>query len=196
MGRYAADLATMSAMMVIENSAEFAEKGTDARLIVEGLISAGVASCIAGSSRPCSGSEHLFSHALDAIAPGVGLHGEKCGIGSIMMAKLHGQDWRRIARALRDVGAPTTAEQVGLDADHIVRALCMAPGAQAGALYHTVRVGDDPKKGAEPGKEHRSRMSRSRRRSDPAAAESGTVRASPRLPRACVCGAWRALSNR
>jgi len=127
-GRYAADLATMSAMMVIENSAEFAEKGTDARLIVEGLISAGVASCIAGSSRPCSGSEHLFSHALDAIAPGVGLHGEKCGIGSIMMAKLHGQDWRKIARALRDVGAPTTAEQVGLDADHIVRALCMAQG--------------------------------------------------------------------
>ena len=125
-GRYAADLATMSAMMVLENSAEFAAKGVDARLVVEGLISAGVASCIAGSSRPCSGAEHLFSHALDAIAPGVGLHGEKCGIGSIMMAKLHGQDWRKVARALRDVGAPTSAGQIGLDAGQIVDALCMA----------------------------------------------------------------------
>ena len=125
-GRYAADLATMSAMMVLENSAEFARKGTDARLIVEGLISAGVASCIAGSSRPCSGAEHLFAHALDTISPGVGLHGEKCGIGSIMMAKLHGQDWRRMAKALREVGAPTSASQIGLDATHVTDALCMA----------------------------------------------------------------------
>jgi glycerol-1-phosphate dehydrogenase [NAD(P)+] len=62
-GRYAADLAMMSAKIVMENSSEFARKGTDPRVIVEGLISAGVASCIAGSSRPCSGAEHLFSHA-------------------------------------------------------------------------------------------------------------------------------------
>lgn len=127
-GRYAANLATMSATMVIENSSEFATKGIDARLIVEGLISAGVASCIAGSSRPCSGAEHLFSHALDAISPGIGLHGEKCGIGSIMMAKLHGQDWRRVAKALQDVGAPIAAKQIGLDSDKVVQALCMAQG--------------------------------------------------------------------
>ena len=127
-GRYAADLATMSAMMVMENSAEFARKGIDARLIVEGLISAGVAACIAGSSRPCSGAEHLFSHALDAIAPGAGLHGEKCGLGSIMMAKLQGQDWKRIVSVLKDVGAPTTAGEIGLEADHVVEALCNAQG--------------------------------------------------------------------
>ena len=125
-GRYSANLATMSAMMVIENSAEFARKGLDARLIVEGLISAGVASCIAGSSRPCSGAEHLVSHALDRVAPGVGLHGEKCGLGSIMMAKLHGQDWQKIAKALKDVGAPTSAKQIGLTKEQIVEALVTA----------------------------------------------------------------------
>lgn len=125
-GRYAADLAMMSAKIVMENSSEFAEKGLDARVIVEGLISAGVASCIAGSSRPCSGAEHLFSHALDKIVPGIGLHGEKCGIGSIMMAKLQGQDWRRIAKTLKDVGAPTTAKQIGLSPDEIVKALTIA----------------------------------------------------------------------
>jgi glycerol-1-phosphate dehydrogenase [NAD(P)+] len=127
-GRYAANLALMSAKIVMENSSEFAKKGLDARVIVEGLISAGVASCIAGSSRPCSGAEHLFSHALDKIAPGIGLHGEKCGIGSIMMAKLHKQDWKKIVKTLKDVGAPTTAKQIGLKPDVIIKALIMAQG--------------------------------------------------------------------
>ena len=125
-GRYSSDLAMMSAKIVMENSTEFARNGLDARVIVEGLISAGVASCIAGSSRPCSGSEHLFSHALDKIAPGIGLHGEKCGLGSIMMAKLQGQDWKKIVRTLRDVGAPTTAAQIGIEQEAVIKALVIA----------------------------------------------------------------------
>ena len=125
-GRYSSDLAMMSAKIVMENSTEFARNGLDARVIVEGLISAGVASCIAGSSRPCSGSEHLFAHALDKIAPGIGLHGEKCGLGSIMMAKLQGQDWKKIVRTLRDVGAPTTAAQIGIEQEAVIKALVIA----------------------------------------------------------------------
>ena len=125
-GRYSADLALMSAKIVMENSSYYAKNGLDARIIVEALISAGVASCIAGSSRPCSGAEHLFSHALDKIAPEKGLHGEKCGIGSIMMAKLQGQDWKKIAKTLKDVGAPTSAKQIGLKSDEVVTALMIA----------------------------------------------------------------------
>ena len=125
-GRYSADLALMSAKIVMENSSYYAKNGLDVRVIVEALISAGVASCIAGSSRPCSGAEHLFSHALDKIAPGRGLHGEKCGIGSIMMAKLQGQDWKKIVKTLKDVGAPVSAKQVGLKSDEIVTALMIA----------------------------------------------------------------------
>ncbi|KAG2475221.1 MAG: Glycerol-1-phosphate dehydrogenase (NAD(P)) [Nitrosopumilales archaeon] len=125
-GRYSASLSLLSAKIVIENSGLFAKKGLDVRVIVEALISAGVASCIAGSSRPCSGAEHLFSHALDKIAPGVGLHGQKCGIGAIMMAKLQGQDWKTIIKTLKNVGAPTTAKQIGLKPDQVVKALTMA----------------------------------------------------------------------
>ncbi|HSA75911.1 MAG TPA: sn-glycerol-1-phosphate dehydrogenase, partial [Nitrosarchaeum sp.] len=125
-GRYSADLALMSAKIVMENSSYYAKNGLDVRIIVEALISAGVASCIAGSSRPCSGAEHLFSHALDKIAPGRGLHGEKCGIGSIMMAKLQGQDWKKIVKTLKDVGAPTSAKQIGLKSEEIVTALMIA----------------------------------------------------------------------
>lgn len=125
-GRYSASLSLLSAKIVIENSGLFAKKGLDVRVIVEALISAGVASCIAGSSRPCSGAEHLFSHALDKIAPGVGLHGQKCGIGAIMMAKLQGQDWKTIIKTLKNVGAPTTAKQIGLKPDQVVKALTIA----------------------------------------------------------------------
>jgi len=127
-GRYSADLALMSAKIVMENSKYYAKNGLDARVIVEALISAGVASCIAGSSRPCSGAEHLFSHALDKIAPGKGLHGEKCGIGSIMMAKLQGQDWKKILQTLKDVGAPTSAKQIGLKTEEVITALTIAQG--------------------------------------------------------------------
>lgn len=125
-GRYAADLALMSAKIVMENSSVFSKKGVDVRVIVEALISSGVASCIAGSSRPCSGAEHLFSHALDRIAPGIGLHGEKCGLGTIMIAKLQGQDWKKIAKTLKDVGAPTSAKEIGLEDRQIIEALVMA----------------------------------------------------------------------
>ena len=125
-GRYAANLSLMSAKIVMENSDTFAKKGMDVRIIVEALISAGVASCIAGSSRPCSGAEHLFSHALDQLAPGIGMHGEKCGIGSIMMAKLQGQDWKKITKTLKNVGAPTTAKQIGLKPELLAKALTIA----------------------------------------------------------------------
>ena len=125
-GRYSSELALMSAKIIMENSNMFAKKGLDARVIVEALISAGVASCIAGSSRPCSGAEHLFSHALDKIAPGVGMHGEKCGIGAILMAKLQKQDWKKVVRTLKNVGAPTTAKQIKLKPEDVVKALVMA----------------------------------------------------------------------
>ncbi|MEM4391458.1 MAG: iron-containing alcohol dehydrogenase, partial [Candidatus Nitrosotenuis sp.] len=123
-GRYSANLASMSTKILLEAAEK--KKRPDVREIVEALISAGVASCIAGSSRPCSGSEHLFSHALDKLAPNVGLHGEKCGIGTILMAKLQGQDWKKIVRTLRNVGAPTTAKQIKLKKEILIEALMIA----------------------------------------------------------------------
>ena len=125
-GRYSAELALMSAEFLIKNSARFSKKGLHIREIVEALISAGVASCIAGSSRPCSGAEHLFSHAVDKLEPGVGLHGEKCGIGTILISKLQGQDWKQIVKTLRNVGAPTTAKEIGLKPKILAKALTIA----------------------------------------------------------------------
>jgi glycerol-1-phosphate dehydrogenase [NAD(P)+] len=127
-GSYAANLASLSANIILDESAKLSETNAfSVRTIVEALISAGVASCIAGSSRPCSGAEHLFSHALEYIAGSeCGLHGERVGLGTIMMAKLHDMEWKRIRDALSNVGAPTSAKQIGVREEHVVKALTSA----------------------------------------------------------------------
>ena len=126
-GAYAASLAMMSANLVLENSKRMGQRGKSAvRDLVEALISSGVAAGIAGTSRPCSGSEHLFSHALEVISPGKGLHGEKCGIGTILSARMQELDWRSVKRALKDVGAPVTAAEIDVTDDEAVDALVVA----------------------------------------------------------------------
>ncbi len=126
-GEYAASLALMSTKLVIQN-AELIKPGNNKglRMLLEALISCGVAMSIAGSSRPCSGAEHLFSHALDMVDSPHGMHGEQCGVGSVLTAYLHKANWRRIRDTLRQIGAPTTARELGVDDQDVVKALEMA----------------------------------------------------------------------
>ena len=100
-------------------------------IAIRPLIVAGIAMSVAGSSRPCSGSEHLFSHALDRAASHPSLHGEQCGVGAIMMMYLHGGDWRSLRAALRTIGAPTTARDLGVSADEVIQALVEAHKVRA-----------------------------------------------------------------
>ncbi|MBA3749738.1 MAG: iron-containing alcohol dehydrogenase, partial [Nitrosopumilus sp.] len=129
-GEYAANLAYLSAKMILDISKNMTKNQIDlqiTRTIVEGLISSGVAAGIAGSSRPCSGSEHLFSHALEHITNGKsGLHGERVGIGTIIMAKLHNLNWIEIKDALKILGAPTTAKEIKADKDQMIEAFLFA----------------------------------------------------------------------
>jgi len=127
-GSYAANLSYMSAKIILDESEKLRKKDQmSIRTVVEALISAGVAACIAGSSRPCSGAEHLFSHALEYIAgQDCGLHGERVGLGTIIMAKLHGLEWERIAEALKAMGAPTKAKQINLNESQVAKALSIA----------------------------------------------------------------------
>jgi glycerol-1-phosphate dehydrogenase [NAD(P)+] len=126
-GEYAASLALMSARLVMRN-AGLIQPGNEEglRVLLEALISCGVAMSIAGSSRPCSGSEHLFSHALDLIDHPKAMHGEQCGVGSILAAYLQGANWRRIRNTLREINAPTTAVGLGVKDEDVVKALEMA----------------------------------------------------------------------
>jgi len=126
-GRYSANLALLSANMIMEDAGIISSISSEGiSVVVEALISSGVAAGIAGSSRPCSGSEHLFSHAMDIVAPGKGMHGEKCGLGTIMMAKLHGLDYDEIKKTLKIIGSPVKASDIGATNDEIVKALVLA----------------------------------------------------------------------
>ena len=126
-GDYAAELALMSSRVVMKNAPSIrAMSETGVRTLVEALISCGVAMSIAGTSRPCSGAEHLFSHSLAMIAPKPALHGEQCGVGTIMCAYLHGANWQLIKDFLQKIGAPTTAKELGIEPEYIIKALTMA----------------------------------------------------------------------
>jgi len=126
-GGYAASLALMSAKLVTENAELIVYRQDEGlRILLEALISCGVAMSIAGSSRPCSGSEHLFSHALDIINSNHAMHGEQCGVGTILTAYLYRTNWQRIKGTLKQIGAPTTAAELGVKDSDIVKALELA----------------------------------------------------------------------
>lgn len=131
---YAGALSELTAEMLVD-SADSIKKGHEesAWIVTKALVSSGVAMSIAGSSRPASGAEHLFSHQLDRIAPGKAIHGHQVGVGSIMTEFLHsgakGQ-WSDIRAALASIDAPTTASELGVTDEEVIEALTTA---------HTIR---------------------------------------------------------
>jgi glycerol-1-phosphate dehydrogenase [NAD(P)+] len=124
---YAIALSKMTAEILVKDAHLIRpHQEQSAWLVIKALVSSGVAMSIAGSSRPASGGEHKFSHALDRLAPGRALHGESCGIGTIISMYLHGGDWRGIRTSLKSIGAPTTPAEIGIDDAVAVEALLMA----------------------------------------------------------------------
>ena len=127
-GEYAASLALLSAKVITDNASSIQPENDDGlHVLIEALISCGVAMSIAGSSRPCSGSEHLFSHALDMISSNHAMHGEQVGIGSILTAFIHGINWQQIKDTLKQIGAPITAKELGTKDEDVIKALELAP---------------------------------------------------------------------
>jgi len=129
---HAAVLAKTAAQLLIDHADEIKPDAEEsAWLAVKAMIVSGVAMSVAGNTRPASGSEHMFSHMLDHLGPGImlkgrgrmPLHGEQCGVGAIMMVYLHGGDWKQIRDALKKIGAPTTSKELGISKKKIIEAL-------------------------------------------------------------------------
>jgi len=126
-GEYAASLALMSAKLVAKHADSIREEQEDGlRVLLEALISCGVAMSIAGSSRPSSGAEHSFSHALDVVAAKPAMHGEQVGVGTIMMAYLHELNWKGIKSKLQRAGAPATSYELGVEPEEVIQSLLKA----------------------------------------------------------------------
>ncbi len=78
--------------------------------LFRGLLVAGVAMTMAGSSAPCSGGEHLISHTLDMMSTLDGtehdLHGRQVGVGTVLASELY--------RRVLALESPTFVEPSGL----------------------------------------------------------------------------------
>lgn len=61
-------------------------------VLANSLVMSGIAMDYAGSSRPVSGSEHLFSHALDYFCEKQNLHGFNVALGTVAVLKIIGED--------------------------------------------------------------------------------------------------------
>jgi glycerol-1-phosphate dehydrogenase [NAD(P)+] len=132
----AATLASQ-AMKDIVGAEEQANSKEGVRNLFDALLNCGVSMILAASSRPCSGAEHLFSHFLDANAKKPAMHGEQCGLGTILMAKYH-QDhnpswwrepelqWQNMKRILRKVEPKLSLGEIGIEKSLATKALVEA----------------------------------------------------------------------
>ena len=128
---YSVALSDMTVQLITKNAKVIRNQVQGySRIVVKALISSSLAMCVAGSSRPGSGSEHMFSHALDSIAEKPALHGEQCALGTIIMGYLHDIDWEAIKDIMIQLGLPVTAKDLGLRDEEIIKALEIA---------HTIR---------------------------------------------------------
>jgi glycerol-1-phosphate dehydrogenase [NAD(P)+] len=95
--------------------------------LLRGLVLSGLAMEIAGSSRPCSGAEHLISHALDSLRPGTAQHGDQVAFGSLVATHLQGGDWRAMREFMMSAGLTDAAQGFGLAEEELVAAVRAAP---------------------------------------------------------------------
>ncbi|MDH5401965.1 MAG: NAD(P)-dependent glycerol-1-phosphate dehydrogenase [Candidatus Heimdallarchaeota archaeon] len=124
---YSVALSNMTAETMIKSADIIATNTKEAAYtVMKGLITSSMSMCIAGSSRPASGAEHMISHVLEDVLEKPALHGEQCGIASIVTMYLHGGDWLRIRKALQTIGAPITLKEIGIDEDVFVDAIVNA----------------------------------------------------------------------
>jgi glycerol-1-phosphate dehydrogenase [NAD(P)+] len=96
------------------------------KVVLKALLIAGVLMGTSNDRRVGYGSEHMFASALHAEIPEADiLHGERVALGTIMMAKLQGQDYVKIKLILESAGCPTSIDELeeDIDQNHILHAL-------------------------------------------------------------------------
>ena len=54
------------------------------------------------------------------------LHGEQCGLASVISMYLHGGNWRELLDSLTKLGSPTSFSQFGINRDELVDAIMNA----------------------------------------------------------------------
>ncbi len=85
------------------------------RILSRALVMGGLAMEIAGSSRPCSGSEHLFAHAIEEYYPQIKIsHGLAVALGTIPACIFQGQETSGIMEFFRTHGLDVNPQSYGI----------------------------------------------------------------------------------
>ncbi|CAC12283.1 glycerol 1-phosphate dehydrogenase related protein [Thermoplasma acidophilum] len=92
-------------------------------LVTKNILASGTAMAIAGNSRPGSGSEHLFAHALEAAGVENMLHGEMCAMGTVISMYLHDENWQQIKEAFDNLGISIRSRDYGIEDEIVINAL-------------------------------------------------------------------------
>lgn len=90
------------------------------RVLANSLVLSGVAMDFAGSSRPVSGSEHLFSHALDYYGTTENLHGIQVALGTVAGLKLIEEPYDNILEYLNRFGVEINPIKLGISKETFV----------------------------------------------------------------------------
>lgn len=109
------------------------ELDTDAFLTVlaEALFLSGMAMSVAGTSRPCSGGCHEIGHAIDALYPQAGLHGEVVAVGAMFASFLREDPVIDVLDScLRRHGVPRVPDDLGLSEAQFSAAVVEAPSTR------------------------------------------------------------------
>lgn len=92
-------------------------------VLANSLVLSGIAMDFAGSSRPVSGSEHLFSHALDYYSSKKNLHGLQVALGTVAVLKIIKQSQTEVVDYLKRFKVDINPEHMGIDEDTFI--VCM-----------------------------------------------------------------------
>ncbi|MBI2578189.1 MAG: iron-containing alcohol dehydrogenase [Candidatus Aenigmarchaeota archaeon] len=122
-----ARLSLLAAEAVMENPEKIRNKDAGGlEILFWSLMLSGFSKNMHGSSRPTSGSEHYFAHALEQLGSRA-LHGEQAALGALVSVFLQKGDWLKIKAVMEKLGLPATAKDAGMERDMVIEALMLAP---------------------------------------------------------------------
>jgi glycerol-1-phosphate dehydrogenase [NAD(P)+] len=111
--------------------------------LIEGLMLSGVAMSITGTSRPCSGSEHLIAHALDFMGLAEARHGTIVGCATLFCLSLQGGLSEGRVRAIRRAGIPIRLEAVAPGSEAVLAEVFSVARMMRPGRYTVLDLHDD-----------------------------------------------------
>ena len=96
-------------------------------VLANSLVLSGIAMSFAGSSRPVSGAEHLFSHALDYYGTTPNLHGIQVALGAVAVLKVIGKEYQHLVKYLKRFEVDINPLSLGISEELFITCMQNAP---------------------------------------------------------------------